>query len=95
MGGGVTSGRKDIRLENINQMTNELQEYRTNVRACPTNGAQLCCAKTARSEVSNERVLEGTVEVAKLTTKLQESRLRWYEHVVRREDSYVGNRLMD
>ena len=33
-------------------------------------------------------------KVGEISKKLQESRLKWYGHVLRREDEYVGKRLM-
>ena len=29
-----------------------------------------------------------------MSKKVQESRLKWYGHVLRREDEYVGNRVL-
>ena len=37
--------------------------------------------------------LEGQ-EGGKISKKVQESRLKWYGHVLRREDEYVGKRVM-
>ena len=34
------------------------------------------------------------VEMGEISTKVQESRLKWYGHVLRREDEYVGRRVM-
>ena len=32
--------------------------------------------------------------VGEISKKVQESRLKWYGHVLRREDEYVGKRVM-
>lgn len=32
--------------------------------------------------------------VNQIKAKMQKSRLRWYGHIVRSEDSYVGKRMM-
>ena len=32
--------------------------------------------------------------MGKISKKVQESRLKWYGHVLRREDEYVGKRVM-
>ena len=32
--------------------------------------------------------------MGEISKKVQESRLKWYGHVLRREDEYVGNRVM-
>ena len=41
----------------------------------------------------NERI-RGTTKVGEISRKVQESRLKWYGHVLRREDEYVGKRVM-
>ena len=41
----------------------------------------------------NERI-RGTVKVGEIPKRAQESRLKWYGHVLRREDEYVGRRVM-
>ena len=35
-----------------------------------------------------------TTKVGEISKKVQESRLKWYGHVLRREDEYVGKRVM-
>ena len=37
----------------------------------------------------NERI-RGTMKVGEISKKVQESRLKWYGHVLRRADEYVG-----
>ena len=41
----------------------------------------------------NERI-RGTTKVGEMLKKVQESRLKWYGHVLRRDDEYVGKRVM-
>ena len=41
----------------------------------------------------NERI-RGTTNVEEISKKVQESRLKWYGHVLRREDEYVGKRVI-
>ena len=48
---------------------------------------------TKLDRIRNERI-RGTTKVGELSKKVQESRLKWYGHVLRREDEYVGKRLM-
>ena len=36
----------------------------------------------------------GVTKVAEMSKKVQESRLKWYGHVLGREDEYVGKRVM-
>ena len=44
--------------------------------------------------ISNERI-RGTTKVGEIYKKVQESRwLKWYGHVLRREEEYVGKRVM-
>ena len=38
--------------------------------------------------------IRGTTKVGEISKKVQESRLKWYGHVLRREDEYVGKRVM-
>ena len=47
--------------------------------------------KTRMDRVRND-VIRTTLKVGELSGKLRESRLRWYEHVLRRDEEYVGQR---
>ena len=49
---------------------------------------------TREDKIRNEYV-RGTVKIAKLGDKLWSTRLCWYVHVKRREDGYVGKRMME
>ena len=49
---------------------------------------------TRKDKIRNEYV-RGTAKIAKLGNKLREARLRWYGHVKRREEGYVGKRMME
>ena len=49
---------------------------------------------TRKDKIRNEYV-KGTTKIAKLGNKLRNARLRWYGHVKRREECYVGKRLME
>ena len=48
---------------------------------------------TSKDKTNNEFV-RGTAKVAKLGDKLRGTRLRWYGHVRRREEGYVGKRMV-
>ena len=48
---------------------------------------------TKLDRIWNERI-RGTTRVGEISKKVQESRLKWYGHVLRREDEYVGKRVM-
>ena len=43
--------------------------------------------------IRNERI-RGTTKVEEISKKVQESRLNWYGHVLRREDEQVGKRVL-
>ena len=49
---------------------------------------------TRKDKIRNEYV-RGTAKIAKLGDKLWNARLRWYGHVKRREEDYVGKRMME
>ena len=48
---------------------------------------------TKLTRIRNERIRE-TTKVGEISKKVQESRLKWYGHVLRREDENVGKRVM-
>ena len=48
---------------------------------------------TKLGRIRNERI-RGTTKVEEISKKVQESRLKWYGHVLRREDECVGKRVM-
>ena len=48
---------------------------------------------TKMDRIRNERI-RGTTKVGEISKEVQESRLKWYGHVSRREDEYVGKRVM-
>ena len=36
-------------------------------------------------------IIRGTTNVREISKKVQDSRLKWYEHILRRVEEYVGN----
>ena len=48
---------------------------------------------TKLDRIRNERI-RGTARVGEIFNIMQESRLKWYRHVLRRQDEYVGKRVM-
>ena len=48
---------------------------------------------TKLDRIRNERI-RGKTKVGEMSKKVQESRLKWYGHVLRRDDEYVGKRVM-
>ena len=51
------------------------------------------CGVTKLDNIRNERI-RGTTKVGEIAKKVQERRLKWYGHVMRREEHYVGRRAM-
>ena len=49
---------------------------------------------TRKDKIRNKYV-RGAAKIAKLGDKLWNARLRWYGHVKRREEDYVGKRMME
>ena len=49
---------------------------------------------TRKDKIKNEYV-RGTAKIAKLGDKLRGMRLRWYGHLKRREEGYVGKRMIE
>ena len=49
---------------------------------------------TRKDRIKNE-VIRGTVKVTSVSKKKQEGRLRWYGHVVRREEGSCERQIMD
>ena len=49
---------------------------------------------TRKDKIRNEHI-KSTVKVERLGMKMREGRLRWYEHVMRRDREYVGRKMME
>ena len=49
---------------------------------------------TKLDRIRNERI-RGTTKVGEISKNVEESRLKWYGHVLRREDEYVSKRVME
>ena len=48
---------------------------------------------TRMDKIRNEHI-RGTAGVEWMSKKLRETRLRWYGHVLKREEGYIGKRIM-
>ena len=48
---------------------------------------------TRMDKIRNEHI-RGTAGVERMSKKLRETRLRWYGHVLRREEGYIGKKIM-
>ena len=51
------------------------------------------CGVTKLDKIRNERI-RGTTKVGEITKKLQERRLKWHGHMIRREEQCVRRRAM-
>ena len=51
--------------------------------------------RSDKKRQDKKKYVRGTAKIAKLRDKLLNVRLRWYGHVKRREEDYVGKRMMD
>ena len=49
---------------------------------------------TKKDKIRNEYI-RGTVKVERLGIKMREGRLRWYGHIMRRDQECVGRRMME
>ena len=49
---------------------------------------------TRKDKIRN-KYIRGTVKVEQLGMKMREGRLRWYGHVMRRDQEYVGRKMME
>ena len=49
---------------------------------------------TRKDKIRNEHI-RSTVKVERLGMKMREGRLRWYGHVVRRDQEYVVRKMME
>ena len=47
-----------------------------------------------KDKIRNEYI-RSTVKVERLGMKMREGRLRWYGHVMRRDQEYVGRKMME
>ena len=48
-----------------------------------------------RKGKNKNEYIRGTVKTERLGMKMRESRLRWYGHVLRRDQEYVGRKLTE
>ena len=49
---------------------------------------------TRKDKIRNEYI-KGTVKVERLEMKMREGRLRWYGHVMKRDQEYVRRKMME
>ena len=51
------------------------------------------CGVASLDKIRNAKI-RGTTKVGEISKKVQERRTRWYGHVMRRDEEYVGKRAM-
>ena len=49
---------------------------------------------TRIDKIRNEYIIRGTAQVGKFGEKTREARLRWYGHLRRKNDGYIGRRML-
>ena len=49
---------------------------------------------TRKDKIRNEYI-RGTIKIERLGMKMREGRLRWYGHVMRRDQEYLGKKMME
>ena len=47
-----------------------------------------------RKDMIRNRYIRGTAQVRRMSDKMREGRLRWYGHVQRRDESYIGKKVL-
>ena len=52
------------------------------------------CGVTQEDKIRNEYI-RGSTKVVEVSKKMQEGRLRWYGHILRREEDHVGKQTME
>ena len=62
--------------------------------SCRDKDVKVCYGVTRKEKIRNEYI-KGTVQLERLGMKMREGRLRWYGHVIRRDQEYVGRKIME
>ena len=55
---------------------------------------EVCYGVTRKDKIRNEYI-RSTIKVEWLGMKMREGKLRWYRHVMRRDQEYVGRKMME
>ena len=55
---------------------------------------EVCYGVTRKDKIRNEYI-RGLVKVERLRMMVREGRLRWYGHIMRRDQEYLGRRVME
>ena len=87
-------------MEQLEEGIRDYVRLKNKFESRETYTRQLCKTsnESTREEVgcggNEDERIRGTTKVGEISKKVQESRLKWYGHVLRREDEYVGKRVM-
>ena len=53
-----------------------------------------CSLGVTRMDKIRNEYIRGTAQVGRFGEKTREARLRWYGHVLRKDDGYIGRRML-
>ena len=53
-----------------------------------------CSLGVTRMDKIRNKYIRGTAQVGRFGKKTREARLRWYGHVLRKDDGYIGRRML-
>ena len=81
----------DVRCRDLGSEESTIQEKKLDV--AEMRMLRWMSGVTKLDIIRNERI-RGTTKVGEISKNVQESRLKWYGHVLRREDEYVGKRVV-
>ena len=77
----------------LKEMSDTLKAHEKKLDVAEMRMLRWMSGVTKIDRIGNERI-RGTTKVGEISKKVQESRLKWYGHVSRREDEYVGKKVM-
>ncbi|KAJ8710818.1 hypothetical protein PYW08_009333 [Mythimna loreyi] len=70
-----------------------LERHKQSLRVTEMNMLRWMSGVSRKDRIKNSRI-RGSLQVRDIADKLQEGRLRWYGHVLRKPADYVGNRCL-
>ena len=57
--------------------------------------AEIKMLRFAMGVTRKDKIIRGTVKIEQLGMKRREGRVRWYRHVMKRDQEYVGRKIME
>ena len=57
--------------------------------------AEIKMLRFAMGVTRKDKIIRGTVKIEQLGMKRREGRVRWYRHVMKRDQEYVGRKMME